>query len=175
MRKKNLLVSIILTIAFALMAQVGLAQEKRGPSTPEERAQAVTWARSLEADPLQKGAKEMRAKLLRWLVEVPDITVIACTDFLSPLFDKDKNYGAELAMQSTFSSAAFIIEHPEKAEDEPAVHLAGLEGTLRAYEAILKVKPKAKWEHLDNLIVKRDKGELDDYVAEILKTGCKSN
>jgi hypothetical protein len=85
------------------------------------------------------------------------------------------NYSTELEMQPMFSSAAFIIEHPDKAADEPAIYQAGLEGTLKAYEAILKSKPKAKWEFLDELVIRRDKGELNAYVMEVLQNGCGSN
>lgn len=170
----KLILLVILSLAFACAAPVSLAQENKKPSTPEERAQAVRLTRVLEADPLSKDAKEARKQLLVWLIQVPDISVTICTDFLSPLIGKNKNYSTELHMQEMFSSAAFIIENPDKATDEPVVYLAGLEGTLKAYEAILKVKPKAKWEHLDYLLDKRNKGELDDYVAEVMKTGCKS-
>ncbi len=40
------------------------------------------------------------------------------------------------------------------------------------YEAILKAKPKAKWPYLDDLIQKRDKGELGNHVREAA-THCK--
>jgi len=172
---KKLILIVILVLGFAFAGPFSFAQEKRKPSTPEERSQAVRITRALESDPLSKDAKDQRERLLYWLIQVPDISVTICTDFLSPLLDKKKNYSTELQMQEMFSSAAFIIENPDKAQDQPAIHLAGLEGTLKAYEAILRVKPKAKLEHLDFLLEKRNKGELDDYVAEVMKTGCKSN
>lgn len=174
MRSK--LMSFILAAAIiALSAQSGFAQEVRQPSTPEERAQALQLTRALEADPLSKDSKEARKWLLLWLMRVPDISVSVCTDFLSPLYDKkDKNYASDISTQMMFSSAAFVIEHPDQADDEPVVYLAGLEGSLKAYEAILKTRPKAAWPFLDGLIAKRDKGELAAYVAGILKTGCTS-
>jgi hypothetical protein len=93
-----------------------------------------------------------------WLVEVPDISIEVCTGYLKPLYDaKNKNYAAEISMQMMFSSAAFIIEHADQAKDRVAVNLAGLEGAIKTYEAIVKEKPKAKWEFLDGLI-KREKG-----------------
>jgi hypothetical protein len=73
----------------------------------------------------------------------------------------------------TMSSAAFIIEHPDQARDDVAVNKAGIEGTLKAYEAILRTKPKARWPFLDELIARRDKGTLEDYVREISTTKCK--
>ena len=53
-----------------------------------------------------------------------------------------------------------------------AVHLAGVEGTLRAYGAVLKAKPKARHKILDDLIAKRDRGELAAYVEETVKAKC---
>lgn len=178
MSTKMILRSIILTIVVGLTSQVCLAQ-KRGPSTPEERAQAVRLTRALEADPLNKDAKSAREWLTLWLVEVPDISVTLCTDYLSGLYekkkDRDKNYAPEIATQMMFSSAAFMIEHPDQATDDIAVNKAGLEGSLKAYEAILQAKPKVQWAFLDDLIAKRDKGTLEDYVREIKTKKCKGS
>lgn len=175
MRLNKLALGAVIAMAFALLAQSVPAQDERKPSTPEERAEAVRIARSLEADPLGKDAAAAREKLLKWLVDAPDISVTLCTDFLKPLLGKKKNYSTELEMQQMFSSAAFIIEHPDRATDEPAVYQAGLEGTLKAYELILKTQPKAKWDFLDDLLARRDKGELKDYVMQVLQHGCSSN
>ena len=174
MRVKPILSVGILWLVVLVTASVCWAQ-KRGPSTPEERAQAVRLTRALEADPLSKDAKDARRWLLVWLADVPDISVTICTDYLKPLFDKDKNYSSEIVFQHTVSSAAFIIEHPEQATDDIAVNKAGLEGSLKAYEAILKAKPKAKWPFLDELIERRDKGTLEEYVREVATTKCKGS
>jgi hypothetical protein len=100
---------------------------------------------------------------------------VICPDYLKPIFDKDKNYSSEIFFQMPLSSAAFIIEHPDQAKDDVAVNKAGLEGALRAYEAILKAKPKAKWPFLDELIERREKGTLEEYVREIATTKCKGS
>jgi hypothetical protein len=173
MRTRALLpLTLLLVFMFGLGAQSSTAQ-KRGPSTPEERARALQLVRALEADPLAKDAKDARRWLITWLTDVPDITVTICQDYLKPIFDKDKNYASDLFFQMTFSSAAFIIEHPDQAKDAVAVNQAGIEGTLRAYEAILKSKPKARWPFLDELIERRSKGTLGEYVREINATKCK--
>jgi hypothetical protein len=78
-------------------------QNKRGPSTPEEKANAVKSARLLERDPLNKDAKEIREWFTRWLIEVPDISVEVCSGYLKPLYAaKDKNYSTEIASQMMF-------------------------------------------------------------------------
>lgn len=151
------------------------AQNKRGPATPEEKATAVKAAHVLESDPFNKDARKIREWFTLWLIEVPDISVEVCIGYLKPLYDaKSKNYATEIATQMMFSSAAFIVEHPEQAKDRVAVNLAGLEGALKTYESIVKDKLKAKWDFLDGLIAKREKGELRTYVDEIAKTQCKS-
>ena len=40
------------------------------------------------------------------------------------------------------------------------------------YEAILRAKPKAKIDFLDQLIARRDKGELKAYVEDIAANRC---
>ncbi|HEX8491702.1 MAG TPA: hypothetical protein VF658_02570 [Pyrinomonadaceae bacterium] len=173
MRIKQALLALSTIAIIVLTAQVGLAQEPRKPSTPEERAQAVQLTRFLETDPLNKDAKMARKWLLTWLTEVPDITITLCGDYLKPLLEKDKDYSKDIFFQMSFSSAAFMIEHPDQAADDVAVNKAGLEGALRTYEAIVKAKPKVKWPFLDELIQRREKGTLEEYVREISTTKCK--
>jgi hypothetical protein len=165
--------AILLLTVFVLLASSVWAQDRRGPSTPAERDTAVKAARLLESDPFHKDAKKIREWLTFWLIAVPDIEIELCTHYLGPLAGSKKNYSTEIFGQMMFSSAAFIIEHPEQANDRVAVNLAGLEGSLKVYEAILKAKPKAQWEFLDGLILKRAKGELSAYVQDIAQNKCK--
>jgi hypothetical protein len=158
------------TLLFALVAaQTQLQAAQR--STPEDRAKVVSIARFLETDPLGPQAPEQRQWVIRWLIEVPDIHVKSC-NLVGPVMGSKKNYATEIFAQTLASSAAFIVENPNKADDEIAVYTASLEGALRAYESILKAKPKAKWPFLDGLIEKRAKGELPAYVREAA-THCK--
>ncbi len=145
------------------------SQQKRGPSTPEERAKVVQIARALEADPLQPGNKDMRTWFTVWLIEVPDITIQVCGEELGPVFhdsNRDKNFVSEFFGQSMFSAASFVIEHPEQANNKVALYLAGVEGSLRAYQSIPKVHPETRWPFLDDLILKQQKGELPKYVEK---------
>jgi hypothetical protein len=150
----------LLLVAAQAPAQTGK------PSTPEDRAKAVEIAHSLESDPLGKNAKEERSWMVRWLTDVPDINVKVCANLLGPLLDAKKNYSVEIFTQMLPSSAAFIVANPDRAKDEVAVYTAAVEGSLRAYESILKSKPKAKWPFLDDLIEKRNKDELAAYVRQ---------
>jgi hypothetical protein len=142
------------------------AAQTRGPSTPEERARAVKVAHELEEDPLAKDAKDRREWMIQWIVEIPDITVDVCFEYFGALPDPPKGHSAEITKQMVLSSAAFMVEHPDKAKDEQAVALAGLLGALKAYQAILKQDSASRWAHLDKLIQMREQGKLDEYVSE---------
>lgn len=60
MRTNGLLHAVIIAGALLLTTQISFAQDKRGPSTAEERAQAVRTTRALEADPLNKDLIDAR-------------------------------------------------------------------------------------------------------------------
>jgi len=149
-----------------------IAAEQRGPSTPEERARAVQTAKALEADPLSPNVQGDREWLIKWLIEVPDISVKMCPTFLGDLGDSKSGYPGALIATMLASEAAFVIEHPDKAKDVEAVYLAGVEGALHGYEAIHKKEMSYHLPHLDDLIEKRDQGKLPDYVHATSKK-CK--
>jgi hypothetical protein len=67
------------------------AQQKRGPSKPEERARAVQFAHDLEINPLGPQAKSQREWLTLWLIEIPDITVEVCSRLLGREIPDKKN------------------------------------------------------------------------------------
>ena len=140
---------------------------KRGQSTPEDRAKVVKLTRQLEADPLGDGAVEARQWLIPWLEKAKDITVTVC-DLLGPIPSAEHPYAAEILTQMMFSNAAFQIEHPDQAGDKVAVQTAGIEGALKAYEAIVNSKPDARIAFLDDLVAKRDAGELGAYMKKVV-------
>lgn len=152
-----------------LTAVAAPAQQKRGPSTPEERARAVQFAHDLESNPLGPQAKGEREWLTLWLIEIPDMTVEVCPRLLGTEIPDKKKFGTEILSQLMYSEAAFQIEKPDKAKDALEVHAAGVAGSLRAYEAIVKEHPKAKSKAFDEILSRRDKGELKDYVQEAMK------
>ena len=171
---KKTLCAALLVASSLLGAAAARAQEGRGPSTPQEREQAVRLARGLESEPLHRDAKKAREWFTFWLIQVPDISVELCGDYLGPVAGSKKDYSSEIFTQMMYSSAAFIIEYPDRAKDRVAVNLAGVEGALKAYEAILKEKPKARREFLDGLVARREKGELRAYVEDVTQNKCKA-
>jgi len=164
---RSILIGVLLLCGFAKGS--GAARQDRGPSTPEERARAVKVAHDLESDPLAKDAKEQRAWVTRWIVEIPDITVDVCFDYFGELPDPPRGHSTEITGQMIVSSAAFMIEHPDKAKDAQAAALAGLSGALKAYQAILKQDAASRWPYLDKVVQMRDQGKLDNYVSETRK------
>jgi hypothetical protein len=146
--------------------------QQRGPSTAEERTRAVQTAKSLQVDPLAANIQADREWLVRWLIEVPDISVKMCTTFLGDLGDSNSRYPGAVIATMLASEAAFVIEHPEKAKDVQAVYLAGVDGALTGYQAIHNKDSSYHVSHLDDLIQKRDQGKLAEYVRSVAKK-CK--
>ncbi len=158
LRNASLLLVLVLVLLGTARAQ------DRGPSTPEERKRAVEMAIFLETNPLAKEAKKIRAELFTFLAQVPDITITLCNNVLGESKKLKGDYEPELVTQLLFSQAKFIIENPDRAEDDLAVYLAGVEGVLSAWQAIKDAKPKAKFPLLDELLQKQQAGTLREYV-----------
>ena len=150
-------------------------QPKRGPSTPEERTRFVALAQKLQQAPLDPELRPEVRWALRWLIEVPDLTVDLCTAPLGEFMKRKYKYSPEIVTQLTFSSGQFIIEHPDQVKDTGAQYVAGVEGALKAYQAILKAKPDAKSKELDELLQKQSEGKLGEYVRGAASKGCKGN
>ena len=160
MVRKLLAVLTVLIVA----ASVPTAAKTRGPSTAEERAQALEYAQSLEQYPLAKDSLEKRMWLTEWLVNVPD--VIVTPDCRLESLDKvNDTYSNQLRMQVLYSQAAFLLQHPEE-KNRAAIQAAGLAGTLRAYRAIQQFDPTAKYPLLDNLLSLEKQGKLQKYVEK---------
>jgi len=167
------IISLFCVTILGLLSTHAHAQQ-RGPSTPEERARAIQAARALKADPLAPNLQEDREWLIKWLIQVPDITVKLCATFLGDLGDSKSGYPGALIATMMASEAAFVIEHPDRAKDAAAVYVAGVDGALDAYQAIRKKDVNYRLAHLDDLTQKRDQGKLVDYVRTTAKK-CKPN
>lgn len=156
---RNVVTMLVMLAAAILPA----AAKMRGPSTAEERSRVLDYVRSLEENPLAEDSLKKRMWLTQWIVEVPDVQVNACCMSLWALDKTNNTYSNQLRMQAIYSQAAFVLEHPE-VKDEAAAQAAGLAGTLRAYRAIQRFDPAAKYPLLDNLLTLEKKGKLEKYV-----------
>jgi hypothetical protein len=139
-------------------------------STPEDRQRLVAIAHKLEAAPLDPALAPERQWATNFVVAVPDVHVRTCTNLLSDLRRPKYKYRSEMSEQLLISSAAFLIEHPDQAENFRAQSVAGMEGVLKAYSAILKTEPQATAKSLDALLEKQREGKLADAVWDIAKS-----
>lgn len=138
-------------------------------SLPEERQRVVAIAHKLEAAPLDPALGSDREWAVKWIFSSPDVPVHLCTRLLSDLRRPRYKYKSEIGSQLLISTAAFIIEHPEKASDNLAKSVDGMEGVLKAYMAILKTDPQATAQSLDAYLQKQKEGKLADVVREKTK------
>lgn len=168
--RRNLVTALALSLACSLPSAARAAD--RGPSTPAERKRAVETTRKLEKLPLAPGANDERIWLLKWINDIPDLTIRTCPGLLDALrFDDEGKYGRKLYAQSMFGMTAYMIEHPRRRDDWVAVQTAGVESTLKAYQSLLAAKPQARWELLDRLATAQKQGTLADIVENTLE-GC---
>ena len=148
-----------------VLAAVSLpcAAKMRTLSTPEDRERVVDYAHSLEEHPLAKDNLAKRMWLTEWIVKAPEVSVDVCCKELQSLDEVNNTYSEQLRMQAMYSQAAFELEHPD-VTNSATIQTAGLAGTLRAYRAILRFDPSAKYPVLDNLLSLEKQGKLQKYV-----------
>jgi len=120
----------------------------------------------LESQPFQDKAKDFRGWAMRYIIETDDVSVTVCSQMLTTVMDKKNKNANELLAQYTMAMAAFKLSNPDKSGDDNAAQLAGMESMLRSYENMIKEKPKTKFLGMDDLLAKRDKGELKKFVED---------
>jgi hypothetical protein len=155
-----------------LASTVSFTQDHRGPSTAEERQQALEYIHSWQADPLGPQARDQFGWVLKWMADVPDLAVQVCTLIDLPKGNKKDSttiFGAMFMAQT-----AFVIQNPDKKDDRLAEYQAGVEGALHVYEQLLKANPKDRQPYLDDLIQRRDAGTLAQFVKERATANCKN-
>ncbi len=164
---------IALTVLGLLIAGafVPVSATPRGPSTLRERLLAVRYAHSLEVHPLSLDSVQKRQWMNDFLVRVPDIEINVCDNVIAaPLNQANQNYSQQLKWQYVYSSAAFMIQHPE-VKNPVKIQTAGVEGALRAYRSILRIDPSVRFTFMEDLLMKRQRGALEVYVKDAI-SGC---
>lgn len=156
-----------------LASAVSFSQDRRGPSTEQERQQALEYIHSWQADPLGPKAKDQFGWVLKWVADVPDLTVHVCT-LLDKLPKGDKKDSSTVFGGLFMAQTAFLIENPDKRDDRMAEYQAGVDGALHVYEVLLKANPKDRQPYLDDLIQRRDAGTLAQFVKESAAANCKN-
>lgn len=151
-------------LMIVLLSSVGFARQGQddGKNAPDMLIKA---ARLLEEKPFDKSSKDVRAWALKWVIETDKVSVKVCSLLISGI-DKKYKYNGEVFGQYTIGMAAFKLAEPDKAKDEDAAQLAGIESALASYEVMVKEQPKARNAFMDDLLAKRAGGALATYVAE---------
>lgn len=167
---KRLRAVVLISASLALPA---LAQNARGPATPDEMARVEQIAAASDKDPLATMRSADGRWFQKWADDVPDYS-----------FGPDKaafwllNGAAKgelkrvVIFQHQLSTAAYqvkyhILDPRKSAQDMEAKSIAGLEGVLRAYESMLPTHPDIRSPDLDAALAARDKGTLAQFVAAL--------
>ncbi len=151
---RKILCLLVSTVFLCLLAGAQTQpqeKEKRSPSTPEERLKSeIKWA-------------------LQWLSDIPDVNVDPCPAPLGELAGSGNRYSARIFGIYVLSMGAFVIEHPDKSKDVNAQYMAGVDGALKAYKAILRSDSEASSEDLDDLLQRQATGKLDEFIQAAAK------
>ncbi len=148
------------------LAAAPASTPERGPSTPAERARVVQMALDAEQNPQQVQARD-GAWLATWVNDVPDLTFTnsALARWLSATVKGELR--EPIKFQYTASAMAFQIKNPEQEQPQPAIDLAGMEGVLRAYEALVRTNANHRSVKLDLALKARTQGELPAFVQSV--------
>jgi hypothetical protein len=167
MRKALTTVIFLLALSLGVVAQ----EQKRSPSTSEERARAVRIAQALEAQPTDPSLRDDYKWLLVWAVEVPDLSVSICTANM-PWKEKYEHSG-DLAAVGLAATVAFVIQHPDEGKDAATAGLAAMESMLRAYQKIVEQDAKARSKEMDEVVEIQKQGKLEEYIRSRWTKTCK--
>src|SRR5215469_13342915 len=157
------------TLAILAVCSLAAAQDepKRKPSTPEERQRFLALTHKLEQTPLDKSLNPDIHWALQWVEDIPDINVNICPDVLGDHFlDSHYLYSYRVLGQVVLGNVAFLIEHPDKKNDQVAQYTAGIESALKAYKGMLRADPMHVSRPLEELLDKQSKGTLTDFVRD---------
>jgi hypothetical protein len=127
----------------------------------------VAIAHKLEATPLDPALAPERQWAVNFAIAAPDIHLRTCPALLDDLRRPKYKYRSEISEQFLISSAAFLIEHPDQADNNRAQSIGAIESVLKAYSVIIKADPQATAKSLDALLEKQREGTLADAVSDI--------
>lgn len=165
------------TFMLLAVCTVATAQNepKRGPSTAEERQRFLALTHKLEQAPLDRSLNPDKKWALEWIEDIPDINVNICPLVLGDHFlSSHYLYAPQIAAQVVMGNVAFLIEHPDKKNDQVAQYTAGVESALKAYKGVLRADPMHVSPALEELLEKQTQGKLTDFVRENSKE-CTNN
>jgi len=146
---------VLLVLVVAFSAQAAFAQSGK---------QLVkTAAADIEAGVSTKESISNRQAALKWTIETEEISLIACGATFGPFVAKKNKNGGALTEAYMIGMADYRINNPDA--EENAVQQAGVELALKVYDRLVKEKPKTKFKEVDDLITKRDNGQLKYFIT----------
>jgi len=161
-------VVVIAALSFGVRSQ----EQKRGPSTADERARVVRIAQALEVRPSDASLHDDYKWLLHWSAEEPDFAFLICPANM-PWNDKYEHRG-DLVAVDVAATVAFVIQHPDEGKDAATAGLAAMESVLRAYQKIVEQDPQAHSKEMDDVAEIQRQGKLEGYVRSRWSETCKN-
>src|SRR5712671_873768 len=125
---------LTLSLLFSLLG----AMAQSDPASAEQRQRVVAIAHKLEVAPLDQALFPEKEWAKQWALENPDVRIRMCIQLLPDLRRPKYKFRLEIVDQMMLSSAAFLIEHPDKVGDHLAENVGGLQGVLKGYAAIVQ-------------------------------------
>lgn len=148
--------SIFLAILFAAFAASTTVAHS-------DRDRVKQAAADISAGTSTREANLNRQEALKWTIQTDEVTLIACGGTFRPFADKKNKNGTEMTEAYMIGMAANKLDNPGASEN--AVQQAGVILTLKVSDRLVREKPKTKFQAVDELIAKRDNGELEAFVV----------
>jgi hypothetical protein len=114
--------------------------------------------------------KALSEYILKWLSNVPYLSVTYDEIFLERLTNKNYKFGEKFRVTYLFGKSYYAITNPNNEVDsEAAASVRGIEGMVKVYQELIKIDPSVKHKILDRYsrLVKQDK--LDAYTHSQLE------
>lgn len=159
----------VLPTLLLLLSPLAAPAQTTDAAAAEQRQRVVAIAHKLEATPLDQALFPEREWAKQWVIQNPDVRIRMCMQLLPDLRRPKYKFRAEILDQMMLSSAAFLIEHPDKTGDHLAENVGGLQGVLKAYSAIVKTNPDARVQALDDMLERQSRGKLAEFARETIK------
>ena len=156
-------------LLFVLTGSLVVVPLANGAKLKVKTDQVIALTRFLEEKPLDEGAPGIRALLIDWEDKSKDVIDYICPNVLDPVLVDGTPNSDELMFQFIFGSAAHQIANPRDKGKVIPGQLAGMRSMLKTYNAFLASDPAAKIQRLDELSEMDRSGELDGYLAPIVK------